>query len=208
MTTRSTNSSTASQLVPGSMHTRSTRKFAVHRASPPNLPWDIADAAGLQHIVNLGIGNGQHFEPRFGGLSWVRSYWEQDTGWGVCLFSGDSAAQVAAYQALCDAGYTEIVELDEEETGVSGISEYPGGWHASPEDAPLVAVVGLAVDIQGLCRGPLNTAWIRTYIEVGTGRAVASLRAEYFRDEARAALVRSHCDLHRIVELSPRNYIG
>lgn len=185
-----------------------TRKFAVYRASPAGIPWEVAESAGLQHVINLSVGDGEHFERRFTGLRWIRSYWEQDTGWGVCLFSGETREQIAAYQALCDSGYTEIVELDDEAVAMNGSCDYPSGWHVAADDAPLVAILGPTTDMERLCGGPLREAWIRTYLERGTGRAIASLRRERFGDEGRGLLAGSKCELHRIVELSPKNYTG
>ncbi len=104
------------------------KDFAILRSLPVELTWQQVDAAA-QNMIHMGLTEDDRdiaWEPRMLGVTWVRSYWEQGSDWGTCLYTA------------CGVAYDGITEIEIEEA--AGIDSYPRGFHQPREAAPLIAI--------------------------------------------------------------------
>jgi hypothetical protein len=169
------------------------KQFAIRRELSPLATWEDADVGALQTLVHTGLAAASVLmEPRVFEVSWVRTYWEQGSGWGTCLFTGRDAAQVLQWHEICSVPYAEIREVEIIE---STRRSYRRGFHARAEEAPLVAVE--------LCAGAAarpGKGWIRTYRDLESGNELRLFLAT-------GAAPATNGGVHRVVEYGPNDYL-
>src|SRR3546814_15605979 len=56
------------------------------------------------------------FDPRLSRdseLEWVRSYWQEGSDWGLCLYTARSESELELYHTACALPYVSFVPVDE-----------------------------------------------------------------------------------------------
>ena len=169
------------------------RHFAIRREVHPGATWGDVDAAAIQTLAHLGLAAAAVLmEPRILDVSWVRTYWDQSSGWATCLFTGRDASQVLKWHEICAVPFAEIREIEVLEA--AGI-DYPRGFHVHVGEEPLVAVETRA---EG-GRAEPGAGWIRTYRDGRSGHELQLFRAD--RRSRRAGAT-----ARRVVEYGPSDY--
>jgi len=174
------------------------KNFAILRSVPTDLTWQQVDAAAIQNMVYMGLSEDDRdiaWEPRMLGVAWVRSYWEQGSDWGTCLYTAKDEESVREWHDLCGVAYAGITEIEIEEA--PGMESYPRGFHEPREAAPLVAIEAPADGCAGA--PPKGLRWIRTYRGHGG-------ELQLFLPEAEIDGLPAPARVRRVVELRPEDY--
>jgi hypothetical protein len=173
------------------------KPFAILRDIPPELTWDEMDAAAIQNMINMGISEAERdiaWEPRVLGVKWVRTYWEQGSNWATCLYTAPDEQAVRDWHDLCQVNYAGIRDVEVEEAPEAE-GEYPRGFHATAEGAPLVVIEATAPGARP------SDGWIRTYRLADSGEEIL-----LFRADALPAAAPTTGRVRRVVELRPEDY--
>ena len=177
------------------------KNYAILRSVPPDLTWQQVDAAAIQNMVYMGLTEDDReiaWEPRMLGVTWVRSYWEQGSDWGTCLYTAKDEESVRTWHDLCGVAYAGITEIEIDEGPAA--AAYPRGFHQPREASPLIAVEAPA---PGHAPAPNDWRWIRTYRDAASG---AELQL-FLPDGAQPPLPASESlAVRRVVELRPEDY--
>ena len=90
------------------------KRFAILRDLPGDFGWEQIDANAIQNLIYMGIPEKDRalaWEPRILGVSWVRSYWQPGSTWGLCLYEAPDVQSVRDWHELCDIAYAGIREV-------------------------------------------------------------------------------------------------
>lgn len=129
------------------------------------------------------------FARTIAGVRWVRSYWQPGAAWGVCHYAGPDPGSVERWNDICGIPYLEVSEVEVVEGKAA--ADYPRGFHAPPESAPLIVV-----EAASRSRCEVSLPALRTYRYLTTG------------DELRFYLAadRDGGIGRRVVEFRPEDY--
>ena len=175
------------------------KRFAILRDVAPDTDWEALDSAAIQNLINMTFP--EFFVDRAWDrtlpqkVSWIRTYWEQGSNWGTCLYEAPDEQAVRDWHELCFVPYAGIREVEVEEDTM--LAEYPRGFHQPADKAPLVVVESASAPetAQGY-------RFIRTYRFADTGEEMQLFLAPAGTESAPPAgrVVR------RVVEIRPEDY--
>ena len=90
--------------------------YAILRDMDPTWTRADVDAGAVQTLFNMRLGRRYPelaWEPRMIEVDWVRSFWQEGTNWGLCLYTAPESQQIADYHSLCGVPYVEYHEIEE-----------------------------------------------------------------------------------------------
>ena len=214
------------------------RKFAIRRSLNPTMTREDVDAGALQSIFTLsaiGVPPEEAFDPRLSRdseLEWIRSYWQEGSDWGLCLYTARSESELELFHTACALPYVSFTAVDE--VGSIETSDPITGRALVPPGAVLFTVEGtlertiaespsglpelddlesLLEQLEGgeVIRGAAaGVRGVRAYVDNEEGRVIGTFLApdEPSYLEIADSAQGSRVTVRRVVEVTPSEYLG
>lgn len=203
------------------------KRFAILRDNDPAATRTDVDAMAMQTIINLRAPNlGVAVMPRFVGVDWVRSYWQEGNAWGVCLYEAPGPQPLVEYHDMCGPPYVEFREIAEftapgaevTSAGTTALSEGETLFTIEttleadePRAASFASLPATLTQAAGGLEGSLDhVRWVRAYwdgerrraLSLYVTREAATVEALSRVLEPAGAIVRP------VTEIAPGEYLG